>query len=393
MRRLLPPAGLPLGAGVAAGAIAGCFRPEEALRALTEEIERLFPERKAVLTSSGRAALYRVFRLCREIRPEREEVVVGGYTCWSVAAAAIRAGLRLRLADVDPETLDFDREGLSSIRWERVAAVVTHHLFGIPNNRARILRLAEKSGAWLIDDAAQALGAEEGGVRTGAAGEAGVLSFGRGKSLPALSGGVLLLQRDGPLGGGNDPDTRKRRGFPSAFRAAGHRLLFGTLFYPLAAGLPVFHVGETIYRESFSTGGMDGYTAALAARLLSEAERRAEARRAAAAAYASLLAPAGRIRIPSAPAGATCAFIRFPVLVPPEKRAALLDALGPLGAAVYYPSGIHRIPNLPRGAIAGGTELPGTDRIASSLLTLPTHPLATPEVRERIAALLLEGCG
>ncbi|RPJ45740.1 MAG: hypothetical protein EHM19_05035, partial [Candidatus Latescibacterota bacterium] len=296
---LVPPAGLRLRAGEAARALAGLFRPAQEARRLELELEKIFPGRRVLLCLSGRAALYRLFRLCRERRKDRDEVVIGAYTCWSVAAAAVRAGFRLRLVDLDPETFDFDPAALSAVRWERVAAVVTHHLFGLPNERRRAARAAEAGGAWLIDDAAQALGASEGGVVAGGAGEAGVLSFGRGKSLPALGGGALLLAKGGPLDGG-DPDgpTRIPGGVVSALRAAGHGAVYGTPLYGPAAGLSFLHVGETVYDEKFAVGAIDGYTAALARRLLLRSEEMAGGRREAAVSYRSLLAGAKGIAIP-----------------------------------------------------------------------------------------------
>ena len=87
-------------------------------------------------------------------------------------AAAVRAGLKIRLVDVDPETLDFDDDSLERCDWGRVAALVTHNLFGLPNETKRLERLAEREGFLLIDDAAQAFGARRGGRAAGSAGDA-----------------------------------------------------------------------------------------------------------------------------------------------------------------------------------------------------------------------------
>lgn len=391
MSGLVPPAGLRLRAGETAGALAGLFRPAEEARRLEKELEKIFTGRRVLLRRSGRAAIHRLFRLCRERRKDRDEVVIGAYTCWSVAAAAVRAGFRLRLVDLSPETFDFDPAALSSVRWERVAALVTHHLFGLPNDRRRAARAAEAGGAWLIDDAAQALGASEGGVVAGGAGEAGVLSFGRGKSLPALGGGALLLAKGGPLEG-EVPDGPPRipGGVVSALRAAGHGAVYGTTLYGPAAGLSFLHVGETVYDEKFAVGPIDGYTAALARRLLLRSEEIARGRREAADSYRALLADAKGIAIPGLLPGAVGAYIRFPILVPPERRERILARAKARGVALYYPCGIDRIPGLPSGALAGPGAFPGAEKIAASLLTLPTHALAGRDVREEIAKAVVE---
>ncbi|MBM3320991.1 MAG: DegT/DnrJ/EryC1/StrS family aminotransferase [Candidatus Eisenbacteria bacterium] len=393
MKRRLPPAGLPLRTSHVIGALAGWARPREAREALEREIAHLFPQRAARAAVSGRAALFRAFRLAREERPRADELVLGGYTCWSVAAAAVRAGFRLRPVDLDPATLDFDGGSLDGIDFSLAGAIVTHHLFGLPNDRGVLLRAAARSGAPLIDDAAQAFGAEEGGRLVGGAGDAGVLSFGRGKSLPALGGGVLLLDRESPLGRGAPADDRIARGTAAFCRAAAHRVFFAPWAYAWIADLPFLRIGETIYDPTFRIGAIDGYTAALALHMLKTQRAIVARRRETAAAYAALLSDSKGVRIPIPLPGSAPAYLRFPVLVPPEKRGEILRRGRPLGIGPSYPAPIARIPGLPRGALAGEPSLPGCEEIAQRVVTLPTHPLVTETDRAKIAALLREVCG
>ena len=392
MSRSLPPAGFPLRWADLGAGLGGFRAPEKARRAVETALESAFPGRRARVACSGRAALYYLLRSCREARPERDEVALAAFTCWSVAAAAVRAGFRIRLIDLDPETYDFGTKALGAVPWERVAAVITHHLFGLPNDRGSLAARAEGGGAWVIDDAAQGFGAREGGAPLGNGGAAGVLSFGRGKSLPALGGGALLVDPRGPLSGASGTSAVGPRGAGAFLRACAYRAFLSRGLYGAARWIPFLGIGETIYEETFRLGPLDGFTAALASRLLVGAEDRAAARREAAAEYAAHLAGRPSLGLPAVRGGAEPAFIRFPVLVRPDRRSEVIRRAGRLGVSLSYPSPIHRIDALPKERLVPCGPLPGAERIAASLVTLPTHPLASRADRERIAGILLEVC-
>ena len=105
MIRLIPPIAVPVGAfGIAGSMVSGAsdtFR-ERMLHESGSAGISFFP--------SGRAALYHA--LIDWKRDGRDTVVVPAYTCWSVAASVVRAGLRVRAVDVDPLTLDYRAENL-----------------------------------------------------------------------------------------------------------------------------------------------------------------------------------------------------------------------------------------------------------------------------------------
>jgi dTDP-4-amino-4,6-dideoxygalactose transaminase len=79
--------------------------------------------RHAFLLSSGRAALTVLLQALRR-EPGRREVVIPAYTCFSVPSAIARAGLTVRLCDVDPKTLDLDLNALVRLDLSRVVAIV-----------------------------------------------------------------------------------------------------------------------------------------------------------------------------------------------------------------------------------------------------------------------------
>src|SRR5262249_25032385 len=128
---------------------------------------------------SGRAALTALLRAWAV--PGRDEVVVPAYTCWSVPASIVRAGLKVRLIDVDPHTLDRAETALRDVEWRRVAAVVAGHLLDRTCDVDGICRLVRQSDpdVRIVEDAAQAWPAA-----SVPCADAVLLSFGRGKPLP-----------------------------------------------------------------------------------------------------------------------------------------------------------------------------------------------------------------
>src|SRR5262249_25886987 len=99
--RLVPPAGAPL----PVRHILRAMVPEREHRRGSAEllVDHLGPH-NSVFVSSGRAALTILLKVLRE-GSDRREVVIPAYTCFSVPSAVVRAGLTIRLCDVDPKTL------------------------------------------------------------------------------------------------------------------------------------------------------------------------------------------------------------------------------------------------------------------------------------------------
>ena len=144
--------------------------------------------------STGRAAMTLAFQAMKRAArdPNRVEVIVPGYTCYSVPAAIERAGLVPRLCDVDPATLSPDLESLADLDFGRVLAIVSANLYGLPNALDDLESLARRHGIFMLDDAAQALGARYQGRPVGSFGDVGLFSFDKGKNITTLQGGVLV---------------------------------------------------------------------------------------------------------------------------------------------------------------------------------------------------------
>ena len=88
-----------------------------------------------ILSDSARALLFKVLETLKtHDGGQRDEVVIPGYTCYSVAASCAKANLKVRVYDLDPMTLQPDFNSLRKATSEKTLAIIFQHLFGIPTS-------------------------------------------------------------------------------------------------------------------------------------------------------------------------------------------------------------------------------------------------------------------
>lgn len=126
------------------------------------------------------------------------EVVVPANAFIAAAAAVVRVGAAPRFADVSDETLLMTPDTLSEALTPRTRAVIVVHMFGQMPDMAGLLAVAARAGIFVVEDAAQAHGAEWDGRRTGTFGDAACFSFYPAKNLGALgdAGAVVTSRPD-----------------------------------------------------------------------------------------------------------------------------------------------------------------------------------------------------
>ena len=210
----------PGGRGIPLRVLATLFRIDDPVARLDAILRERFPGFTPTFHSSGREAMRFAFAALAE-RSGRDEVVLPAYCCYSLAASAVAAGLRIRLVDVDVHGR-IDPGALARIPLDRVVAVVVANLFGLPEPIGPIRGVLGAEPVAVIDDAAQAIGATTHDGSVGARGEVGVLSFGRGKPVSALGGGALLWREDRV---GGDPPPWPKVGVRERFEALARALL------------------------------------------------------------------------------------------------------------------------------------------------------------------------
>jgi len=363
--RQLPPAGSP----IAPSECAAALRIREPAAALIEGLRAILGLECVTLYASGREAL-RVALAHLASANGRAEVLVPAYTCFSIPAAAVAAGLRVRLVDVTPSG-QIDLDSLARTPLENVAAVVVSNLFGVPEPIEPILELSRAAGSAVVDDAAQSLGAHSAEGQTGARGQVGLLSFGRGKPLSALGGGALAWS------GSNDaisaPAPAAARRLAGIARALAFDLALQPALFRWLAAVPALGIGETRFEPGFQRGGIDGASLSLAAALVRAFDGACRDR----ADRAEQIG--GRLRDETAFApllageGASGSYPRLGLVAPnASAREAALEALGPLGAARSYPAPLDQVEAL-RPHRVGEVPCAGAREFSARILTLPTH--------------------
>ena len=382
--RRLPPAGDPIDAQERRLAL-GMADPERALR---EGLHAWLGAGEIQLHASGRAALCALLAGLAS-RSGRREAVIPAYCCFSVPAAAVAAGLRVRLVDVDAHGR-IDAEALAGLPLADAAAIVVGNLFGIPEPTSGVREIAARAGVALVDDAAQAFGAVAPDGRAGARGEAGLLSFGRGKPLSGLGGGALVWrQGPAPCAAPATPPPDRRR---AAWRARAYAAALDPRVFRWLAALPGLHIGETRFEPAFERGAIDGASLVLAAARLAHAETLAAHRAQRAEALAAALRSRTRHAPLLAPPGVRAVYPRLAVLAPDagaRARALARLARAGLGASPFYPSALGAIPAL-RAQLVGPAAQAGAEAFAARVFTLPTHAGVDDAACERIVACLAE---
>lgn len=392
--RTLPPAANPLRLDTLRRGLAGALRGRHELERLRSDLQNHFQAAHCALVSSGKAALTLALSALRERYPERDQVLIPAYTCYSVPSAVVRAGLQVQLADIDPDSFDFDYHRLGRrLRNPRLLAVVPCHLYGRPADVPRLRAQIVDPQVTVIEDAAQAFGSSWRGRPLGTYGDIGIFSLGRGKALSTVAGGILLTNRD-------DLATLLRRHcaelppcrVSSQLRLVGYALALMLLQQPagywLPSLLPWLRLGETIFDPEFAVTAMSPFQAGLARDWRDRLADLQKVRRRLADFWLDQL---DRRYQPQLKAGEdqTPDWLRLPLLVGSQQRRDQLLQQGQrrgLGLEKGYPD-----------AVAGIAELEGSfdpddfrnaRRLARHLLTLPLHPYVKNADLHRLSGLL-----
>jgi dTDP-4-amino-4,6-dideoxygalactose transaminase len=125
-----------------------------------------------------------------------DEVITTPYTFFATAGAIARVGATPVFVDIDPITYNLDPFRISSKITARTRAIIPVHLYGQMADMDTVMTLAEKHGFVVIEDAAQAIGAESGGRRAGSIGHYGCFSFFPSKNLGAVGDGGMIVTND-----------------------------------------------------------------------------------------------------------------------------------------------------------------------------------------------------
>jgi dTDP-4-amino-4,6-dideoxygalactose transaminase len=148
----------------------------------------------AVGVSSGSDALLAC--LMAENIGSGDEVITTPYTFFATAGAIARLGATPIFVDIDPVTYNLDSSQIASEVTDRTRAIIPVHLYGQMADMDAVMRVAEDRRLVVIEDAAQAIGAEYKGRRAGSIGHYGCFSFFPSKNLGAAGDGGMIVTND-----------------------------------------------------------------------------------------------------------------------------------------------------------------------------------------------------
>jgi dTDP-4-amino-4,6-dideoxygalactose transaminase len=289
-----------------------------------------------------------------------DECIIPANTFVATAEAVCRAGAVPILADcADDGTYLVDTAAVAAAVTPRTRAIVPVHLYGQVAPVEQLLPIAERAGAWIVEDAAQAQGARRNGMGAGTLGHAAATSFYPGKNLGAYGDAGAALTN-------------------SAEAAARMRMMRDH-------GSPRKYQHEVFGFNS----RMDTLQAVVLSAKLRRLNEWNAARRQAAARYGAMLSGYDDIILPRTLDGNEHIWHLYVIRVPSRDRVLKeLHAAG-IGAGIHYPVPVHLTTAFADLGYAEGA-FPVAERAASEMLSLPLFAEITQEQQERVVSVLLE---
>jgi len=330
----------PLIADLRAMLVAGRYELTPEVRQFEEQLARFLGAKHVRGVNTGTDALVVALRALGIGRGD--EVITQANTFHATVAAIQLVGAQPVLVDVDPETFLIDKRQMRDAIGPKTRALLPVHLYGKPTPMMDVIALAEARGLFVIEDAAQAIGARIEGRSVGTFGHFGCFSFHPSKNLSAAGDGGAVVARDAEL----DESLRRQR--------------------------ELGQVGQNNHVVVGFNTKLDAMQAKILSWKLPRLEEWNEHRRTAAGWYRERLAglPVG---FQARADGETHAYHLFQVRI--GERDALLAHLRDRGidAVIRYPTPIHLQPAFAGYGWKAG-QFPVAEALAKELLCLPIRP-------------------
>ena len=334
------------------------------------EMARYVGVSHAVGVASGTDALLLALKAL-DIGPG-DRVVTTPFTFFATAGAILNAGATPVFADIDRKTFNLDLERVRSllagaspvhgrlgIRRDSIRALLPVHLYGQPAQAGALRQLAREQGLALVEDAAQALGAEEHRRKAGGVGDVGCFSFFPTKNLGGFGDGGLVVTDDDVLAG----RVRQLRVHGAARRDR--------------------------YELVGTNSRLDALHAALLRVKLDHLDDGIAARRAHAALYDRSFEDVEPLEIPRCAPHRTHSYHQYSLRVDGGHRDALRRFLEEqrIATAIYYPLALHLQPALAHLGYRPG-DFPEAEKASRETLSIPVFPeLAQHELTHVVSAV------
>lgn len=170
----------------------GKYQDGPSVEALRRTLQEKF-QGTAFLFGSNRDGILAILRAIKE--PERDEVIIQGYTCVVLPNAIHAAGMKPVYADIEKETLNLSVETIKSVLTPRTRAVIVQHTFGIAADTHALRALCDEHKIALIEDCAHVMPDSDGPSEIAGLGDVIVFSFGRDKAISGVAGGAVICSK------------------------------------------------------------------------------------------------------------------------------------------------------------------------------------------------------
>ena len=321
--------------------------------ALERELAAYTGAAHAVGCNSGTDALHLALVACG-VGPG-DEVIVPAFTFFASAEAVSYTGATPVFADVDAATFNLNVDSLKKSITSKTKAVIAVHLFGQCAALDEISRICKENKLVLVEDVAQALGADYDGRRAGSWGDFGCFSFYPTKNLAAAGDAGLITTND-----------RKHDETLRMLRHHGSRKTY-------------------LHERVGWNSRLDELQAAVLRVKLAHLDRFNKARRAVAGLYRKRL-DGKDLALPAEHGRGTHVYHQFTIRS--SRRDALREALAreSIAASVFYPIPLHRQPAYE--AANRALSLPVSEKLSAEVLSLPINPLLDAASVDRVCKVL-----
>ena len=328
-----------------------------AVRQLEEAVASYCHGKAAVGVSSGTDAI--LLSLMALGIGRGDEVITTPYTFFATVGCIWRVGAKPVFVDIEPATYNIDPVRVAAAVTPRTKAIIPVHLYGQMADMDALMAVANRHGLYVIEDAAQSIGATSNGRQAFSMGTVGCLSFYPSKNLGAIGDAGMVVTTDADLG----------------------------------AKLAVFrqHGENRRYYHRYVGGNfrMDTVQAAVLLVKLAHLDRWTAGRRANAARYDELLAGTDAIVRPHVAAGNVSIYNQYVVRVNDRDTVqARLKDRG-VATAIYYPLSLHEQECFAALGYKRG-DFPQSEKAAAETLALPIYPELTDEQLVYVATSLKE---
>jgi dTDP-4-amino-4,6-dideoxygalactose transaminase len=330
---------------------------------LEKSVCKYFGIKHAALVNSGTSALH--LSLLAHGIGQGDEVIVPSFTFIATANAPLFVGAKPVFADIEPETYGLDPECVKKRITNRTKAIIPIHYGGMPCHIKELKQIAIKHNLILIEDAAEAFGADIDGIKVGNFGDSAILSFCQNKIITTGEGGAVL--------------TNSKHVYDKLKLFRSHGRLETDSYFTTTKPPEYVDLGYNFRMSSIS--------AALGLSQLEKADKMIRMRKENAAYMSQSLCRIRGIKTPDSPSGYNHVYQMYTIRLENSNiRDKLMRYLADSGIQTkvfFLPVHLTQFYRQKFGYEGG--ELPITEKVASEVLTLPMYPGLTHDEMDYIA--------